>query len=224
MKLFPKISKLAFLFMAAMACCHFFSACITENPEDKEKKRKESLRVMDADSLYQQKKDIGYSAGLQLPDSLKNDSMKNILKERLLQNMENIISENRKKFPTEYFTGYFLTDLDKDGFQELWLKTGHNRQNSRLQLFYPKADGTYKTSTTLAEPGNYYLGDGYLIQVVTSGPGFISCNYIRISSRGEMDIENFMEIDKYETPDKEVPVFKEPAIKDKSLSSFRRPK
>lgn len=196
-----------------------FSACDIK-PEDEEKKRKEMVRPMGSDSVFRELKAPVASTGLSLPDSMRNDSVAKALKKEIRKNMTDVLTEYRKKFQVDYFTGYFLTDLDNDGFSELWVKSGNNRQNSRLQLFYPQPDGSLKVSTITAEPGNYYKGDDYLIQVVTSGPGVINCNMLRITNKGELDVENIMEIDKYENPDKEIPKFKEKQIRDISLRNL----
>ena len=133
--------------------------------------------------------------------------------------MADIISDYHKRFHYKHFTGYFLTDFDHDGFPELWVKVGNYRENSRLELYYPMPDGTLKRSETQAEPGQYYVGDGYMMQVVGSGPGYISVNRITIRN-GEMRVENVSDIDLYSDPNAKMPKFKEKEIRDTALSNL----
>lgn len=178
------------------------------------------IRPMDEDSVLVKLRQPGLSKGLSGIDSLKRDSVTTAVKKLLRENIEKQFSDLRGTFSSDYFNGYFITDLDNDGFSEVWIKTGHNRQNSRLQLFYPQLSGEWKVSTMAAEPGEYYLGDGYVIQIVTAGAGVISKNKLSINRYGEMEIDNEMEIDQFETPEKKIPKPAEKSIKDIKFSNL----
>lgn len=151
--------------------------------------------------------------------TLMEDSLMKVQKTELKKSMTNIINDYRQRFRQEYFTGYFLTDFDGDQMPELWIKSGNYRENSRLELYYPLPDGTLMQSSTSAEPGKYYVGDGYIIQVVGAGPGFISINKITIN-HGEMDVTNIRDIDLYASPDATIPEFKEKPAQEASLSNL----
>lgn len=150
---------------------------------------------------------------------LKEDSVKTVRREGLRKSMGNILNEYRKKFRHEHFTGYFMTDLDHDGLPELWVKVGNYRDNAKLELYYPMPDGTLKKSDTFAEPGQYYIGDDYIIQVVGSGPGYININRISIRN-GQMAVENQNGIDLYADPEAAIPSFAEHEIRDSSLTNL----
>lgn len=150
---------------------------------------------------------------------LMEDSVKNIRREGLRKSMTKILTEYRKKFRHEYFTGYFMTDLDHDGLPELWVKVGNYRDNAKLELYYPMPDGSLKKSDTFAEPGQYYVGDDYIIQVVGSGPGYINVNRISIKN-GSMRVDNENGIDLYADPEANIPVFAERAIRDSSFHNL----
>lgn len=150
--------------------------------------------------------------------TILEDSLLSANKRELKKAMTGIISDTQKKFRQEYFTGYFITDLDNDNLPELWVKTGTYRENSRLELYYPLSDGSMVYSETPAEPGKYYLGDNYIIQVVGSGPGFLSINKITINN-GQMEVENMRDIDLYKNPELAIPKFKEPEIRNYALTN-----
>lgn len=151
--------------------------------------------------------------------AILDDSIHDARREQLRTEMTKVIQDYRKKFRQDHFTGYFMTDLDSDGFPELWVKVGNYRDNSKLELYYPMPDGTLRKSDTFAEPGKYYIGDGYLMQVVGSGPGYIDVNRISIRN-GEMHIVNERNIDLYGEPGVSMPVFAERAIRDTSFSNL----
>lgn len=151
--------------------------------------------------------------------TLMEDSVQDVRREDLKRSMTNIIKDYRKKFRHEHFTGYFMTDLDHDGLPELWVKVGSYRDNAKLELYYPMPDGTLRKSSAFAEPGQYYVGDGYLVQVVGSGPGYINVNRISISN-GMMKVENERSIDLYADPDAGIPHFAEREIRHSSLQNL----
>lgn len=150
---------------------------------------------------------------------IMEDSIRAATKIQLRKNMSAIINEYKTKFREQYFTGYFLTDFNDDGLPELWVKVGNYRDNSKLELYYPMPDGTLKKSTTFAEPGQYYMGDGYMYQVVGSGPGIININRVTIHN-GTMDVENIRELDLYTNPEARIPKFKEREIKGIPLTNL----
>lgn len=150
---------------------------------------------------------------------LMEDSVRNVRREGLRKSMSQIITDYRKKFRHEHFTGYFVTDLDHDGLPELWVKVGNYRDNAKLELYYPMPDGTLKKSDTFAEPGHYFIGDDYIIQVVGSGPGYLNVNRISIRN-GAMKVENEKGIDLYADPDAAIPTFAEREITDTSLRNL----
>lgn len=151
--------------------------------------------------------------------TLMEDSVQGVRREDLRRSMTKILQDYRKRFRQEHFTGYFMTDLDHDGLPELWVKVGQYRDNSKLELYYPMPDGTLRKSETFAEPGQYYVGDDYIIQVVGSGPGYINVNRISINN-GTMEVENEHSIDLYSDPDASIPVFAESEIRDTSLTNL----
>lgn len=150
---------------------------------------------------------------------LMEDSIKSERRELLRKEMGAIIADYRKKFQQEHFTGYFMTDLDHDGLPELWVKVGNYRDNAKLELYCPMPDGSLKKSDTFAEPGQYYVGDDYIMQVVGSGPGYISVNRISIRN-GMMHIVNERGIDLYADPGAAIPSFAEREIRDTSLRNL----
>lgn len=151
--------------------------------------------------------------------TLSEDSVHSVRMARIRSEMGKVISGYQKQFRHEYFTGYFLTDLDKDGLPELWVKVGNYRDNSKLELFYPMPDGSLLKSDTFSEPGQYYLGDDYIMQVVSSGPGYININKISLYN-GMMNVENIRGIDLYEDPEASIPTFAEREIRDSSFSNL----
>lgn len=151
--------------------------------------------------------------------TLMEDSVREVRKRQLRKAMATVIQDYRKKFRQEYFTGYFLTDLDSDGLPELWVKVGNYRDNAKLELYYPMPDGTLLKSDTFAEPGQYYIGDDYIMQVVGSGPGYINVNRISLK-KGVMNVENIRGIDLYADPDASIPTFAEREIRDSSFSNL----
>lgn len=152
-------------------------------------------------------------------NTLKEDSMRVANRVAIKQNMLAVLSQYRKNYNQEYFNGYFVTDIDKDGLPELWVKIGSYRENAKLELFYPNPDGTLRKSDTPAEPGQYYLGDDYLVQVVGAGPGYININRISIHN-GTMDVENVKELDLYSDPEAQIPKFKERELRHTSLANL----
>ena len=152
-------------------------------------------------------------------EALMSDSVQDVRKEDLRRSMTKIIKDYRKKFRQEYFTGYFMTDLDHDGLPELWVKIGNYRDNAKLELYYPMPDGSLRKSETFAEPGQYYIGENYLMQVVGSGPGYLDVNRISIVN-GMMSVENERSIDLYSDPDAYIPTFAEHEIRDTSLTNL----
>lgn len=166
----------------------------------------------------------GPNSGDPLPGELVKqivyeDSVRTLRRGQLKEAMTNVIKDYRKKFRQEHFTGYFLTDLDKDGLPELWVKVGNYRDNSKLELYYPMADGTLLKSETFAEPGQYYIGEDYIIQMVGSGPGYIDVNKISLNN-GVMSIENVNGIDLYSDPTASLPTFAEREIRDSSFNNL----
>lgn len=151
--------------------------------------------------------------------TLMEDSVKNVRRQQIKKAMANVINDYKQRFRQQYFTGYFLTDLDKDGLPELWVKVGTYRDNAKLELYYPMPDGSLLKSDTFAEPGQYYIGDDYLIQVVGSGPGYININRISLH-KGVMDIEHIRDIDLYSDPEARIPNFAEREIRDTSLNNL----
>ena len=144
-----------------------------------------------------------------LPDSIR---------QALKQGMKDVLSSYDRRYKDKYYTGYFVTDLNGDSLPELWVKSGTHRENSRLELYYPLRDGTLKKSSTPAEPGDYYLGEGYVIQIVGAGAGMKNVNRITLR-RGEMDIENIQEIDYLDDAKSALPKPEEPKIKVSALGS-----
>lgn len=176
----------------------------------------------------QAKHDAEESASLAYSDPLPgelvmqtilDDSVQDVRREQLRKSMTKVIKDYRKKFRQEHFTGYFMTDLDHDGLPELWVKVGNYRDNSKLELYYPMPDGTLRKSHTFAEPGQYYIGEDYLMQVVGSGPGYIDINRISIRN-GEMLVENERGIDLYADPEASIPSFAEREIRDTSFNNL----
>lgn len=151
--------------------------------------------------------------------TLMEDSVRSVRREQIRVSMTKIITDYRKRFRQEHFTGYFLTDLDHDGLPELWVKVGNYRDNSKLELFYPMPDGTLLKSDTFAEPGQYYIGDNYIIQVVGGGAGYININRISLHN-GVMDVENVRGIDLYADPQASIPTFAEREIRDTSFNNL----
>lgn len=147
---------------------------------------------------------------------LVEDSVKTVRRKQLKASMTNVITNYRKRFRQQHFTGYFMTDLDSDGLPELWVKVGNYRDNSKLELYYPLADGTLLKSEVNAAPGQYYIGDNYLIQVVESGPGYMDVNRITINN-GTMKVVNESGIDIYGDANAKLPEFAEHAIRDSSF-------
>lgn len=152
-------------------------------------------------------------------EAMMGDNLQDVRKEDLKRSMTKVIQDYRQKFRQEHFTGYFLTDLDKDGLPELWVKVGNYRDNSKLELYYPMPDGSLRKSETFAEPGHYYVGDDYLVQVVGDGPGYININRISIHN-GLMHVENERGIDLYSDPNAKIPTFAEREIRDTSLTNL----
>ena len=144
---------------------------------------------------------------------MKEDSLNEFRKEEVYKAMSGMINGYRNKVRSNYLTGYFVTDLDKDGLPELWIKTGTNGENSKLELFYPMPDGTLKKSVTNSGAGKFYRGKDYLMQTVSAGPGYVNVNRITIR-RGEMQVETEKSIDLYSNSDSKIPKFEEPEIRD----------
>lgn len=151
--------------------------------------------------------------------TLMEDSIRNSQKLEIKKNMARIIGEYRSRFKEEYFNGYFLTDFNEDGLPELWIKVGNYRDNAKLELYYPMPDGTLRKSDVFAEPGQYFIGDNYMMQVVGSGPGVLNVNRISIRN-GAMAVENLDQIDLYSNPQARIPSFKEKEIRDTSLGNL----
>ena len=151
--------------------------------------------------------------------SIEEDSLRDQKSKLVKQNMSKVLAQYRNRFKDTYFNGYFLTDFNNDGLPELWVKIGSYRENAKLELYYPLADGSLKKSDTTAEPGQYYLGPDYMIQVVGSGPGYININKIKIHN-GEMDVENVRELDLYSDPTLSLPQFKEKEVRHTSLANL----
>lgn len=151
--------------------------------------------------------------------ALVEDSLSGERRDLVRENMEKVVRDYRKIYHEEYYSGYFTTDLDEDNVPELWVRVGNYRDNSRLELYYPETDGSLKKTVTVAEPGKYYIGKDYLIQVVTAGPGIVSVNKITIY-RGAMSIENMHDIDFYSHPDAALPKFNEKPAPNHSLSNL----
>lgn len=150
---------------------------------------------------------------------MEEDSLREIREDIVMHNMLEVINDYSHKYHERHFTGYFLTDFDKDDIPELWVKIGNHRENSKLELYYPLQDGSLQKSVTPAEPGKYYLGNDYLIQVVNAGPGMINVNHINIY-RGLMNVETMRDIDLYADPHAKVPHFEERQIKDYPFSNL----
>lgn len=156
-------------------------------------------------------------------ESIRQDSIREALKGPVLKNMTEQIESYRKQFKKNVYTGYFLTDFNDDAIPELWVKIGTHRDNSRLELYYPKEDGTLQKSSLQAEPGKYYLGDDYIIQVVGSTQGIFDINRITIR-KGEMEVETIDQIDVGKNPNAKMPDIDEPSISDytfRNLSPIR---
>ena len=151
--------------------------------------------------------------------TIEDDSLRLAKGNLVKKNMARVISEYRKRFKEDYFNGYFLTDFNDDGLPELWVKVGNYRENSKLELYYPLADGSLQKSDTSAEPGQYYLGDDYMIQVVGSGPGYININKIQIHN-GTMDVMTVKELDLYSDPTLTIPEFAEREVRHTSLANL----
>lgn len=150
---------------------------------------------------------------------LMEDSIRSVKNQELKNNMAGVIRDYSKRFRERYFNGYFLTDLNDDDIPELWVRVGNYRDNSKLELFYPMPDGSLKKSDTFAEPGQYYLGDNYMMQVVSAGPGYININKIDIHN-GLMNVENIRELDLYADPNAQIPTFTEREIRDIPFSNL----
>ena len=150
---------------------------------------------------------------------LMEDSVKEVRKVQLRKDMSQILLDYSKRYRQGYFTGYFITDLDGDGLPELWVKVGSYRDNAKLELYYPMPDGSLVKSDTFAEPGQYYVGEDYIIQVVGSGPGYLNINKISLV-KGHMQVENVNGIDLYGDPDAYIPTFAEREIRDTSLNNL----
>lgn len=140
--------------------------------------------------------------------ALREDSVRTARKAAVKRHMTEVIANYRKRFQEPYFNGYFLTDFDDDEVPELWVKVGSYHDNSRLELYYPMPDGTLSRSDVQSEPGQYYVGDGYMMQVVGDGPGVININRITIR-RGQMYIENVKQLDIHSNPGAQMPKFSE---------------
>ena len=151
--------------------------------------------------------------------TLMEDSLKVAKGDLVKKNMAKVISDYRKHFKGDIFNGYFLTDFNEDGLPELWIKVGSSRDKSKLELYYPLADGSLQKSDTSAEPGKYYLGEDYMIQVVGAGPNRININKIKIHN-GSMDVEVVKDIDLYNDPTLSVPQFKEKQVHHTSLANL----
>ena len=187
----------------------FVGGCSWIQQEDIEKDNTELAEKQDRDPL----------PGELVAQTLKEDSLRTLQKIELKKNMTKVVQDYRSRFREEYFTGYFLTDFDKDGLPELWVKIGNHRDNSRLELYFPQEDGTLKKTYTVAEPGKYYIGDDYMIQAVGAGAGFINVNKLSIYN-GAMDVEVMKELDMLKDPDARIPKFKEREIRSYSLGNI----
>lgn len=170
------------------------------------RKRKTAKRVEKRDPL----------PGEMVKQTMIEDSMRNVKKDKLKVEMTQILKEHRDRFRQEYYNGYFVTDINYDGLPELWIKSGTNTKNSKLELYFPMLDGYLKTSEMTAEPGQYYEGEGYIIQVVAARPGVVNVNRITIH-RGEMNVETIQEVDFNTDTKAKMPEIKEPELK---FSSF----
>ena len=152
-------------------------------------------------------------------ETILEDSLRQIRKEKVQSNMEKVLAEYKSRSSNLTFNGYFITDFDDDLMPELWVKSGTNRENSRLELYYPRPDGSLQKSEVKAEPGKYYLGEKYLIQMVGSGPGRLNVNRVSIHN-GEMDVVKLMEMDIYSNSKNQMPKFEEREIRNTSLANL----
>lgn len=184
------------------------SSCTDHGPKYEETDW-EGMRPADRDPL----------PGDLVKKSLEEDSLKAEKTKIVKKNMSKVIQQYRERFKDNHFSGYFLTDFNDDDIPELWIKVGNYSNNSKLELYYPLADGTLRKSDTPAQPGQYYVGKDYMIQVVGSGPGYININKIKIHN-GEMDVENVRQLDLYSDPHLALPEFKEKEIRHTSLANL----
>lgn len=144
--------------------------------------------------------------------NMKQDSLAGVQKAIIKNNMNTVIQDFASKYKSSSSNGYFITDLNSDNLPELWIKTGNNRGNATLNLFYPNSDDSLKRSSIAAQPGKYYLGPDYILQVVPAGPAIFSINKITIRN-GEIEVEKLKELDLYENPEAKLPDFKEPELR-----------
>lgn len=196
------------LLLLLCLCGATFSSCNDHGPKYEETDW-EGMRPADSDPL----------PGDLVKKHIQEDSLKSEKAKTVKKNMSKVISEYRQRFKDSHFNGYFLTDFNDDGLPELWVKVGNYRENSKLELYYPLADGSLRKSDTPAQPGQYYVGKDYMIQVVGSGPGYININKIKIHN-GEMDVENVRELDLYSDPHLTIPEFKEKEVHSTSLANL----
>lgn len=150
---------------------------------------------------------------------LIEDSVKTERRKELKVSMTKVLKDYQKRFTQKHYNGYFMTDLDADGLPELWVRVGNYRDNSKLELYYPLADGTLLKSEINAGPGQYYVGDDYIIQVVGSGPGYMDVNRITIK-KGVMNVVNENAIDIYGDLNASMPDFMEHSIRDTSFTNL----
>ena len=194
----------------AFFCMAFGGASCDKLKENKEEENQKS-QVKKLRNPYNSKDSLVMGiTPAQLPDSIKI---------KLKEGMKSQLAAYARRYKDEYYTGYFLTDLNGDSLPELWVKSGTHRDNSRLDMFYPLANGTLKKSSTPAEPGQYYIGKGYMIQIVTAGAGLVNVNRVSLHL-GEMDIENIREINFLEDANAALPKPEEPQIESISFTDL----
>lgn len=207
-KLYRRLAESTALFLSLFVCGFVLTGCVGDGSRYEETDW-EGMHPANRDPL----------PGDLVKQTLKEDSIKLAKTDVVKQNMSKVLADYRKHFKGDHFNGYFLTDFNEDGLPELWIKVGNYRENSKLELYYPLEDGSLRKSDTPAEPGQYYLGDNYMIQVVGSGPGYISINKIKIHN-GQMDVEHVRELDLYSDPSLSLPSFKEKEVRHSSLANL----